>query len=128
VATVSTGSSSGVAEIQQSTGTSNSVPFSINTAMISGISPACGLPGTQVTITGSGFGTAQGNGNVWLGTIPALVNSWSDGQIIATVASGAASGSAQVLQNGVMSNAVPFTINLPQITTISPNNGALVPW
>jgi hypothetical protein len=124
VATVSTGSSSGVAQIQQSNGASNSVSFTINTAAIDSISPNNGLAGTQVTITGTGFGATQGNGNVWLGTLPAIVSSWSDGEIIATVAAGAATGNAVVLQNGVMTNAVPFTINLPVITSISPNNGA----
>jgi len=124
VATVSTGSSSGVAQIQQSDGASNSVPFAINTAAVTGVSPNNGLAGTQVAITGSGFGATQGNGNVWLGTVPAIVDSWSDGQIIATVATGAATANALVLQNGVMSNAVPFTIYLPHITSISPNNGA----
>ena len=123
-ATVSTGSSSGVAQIQQSNGASNSVSFTINTAVINSISPNNGLVGTQVTITGTGFGATQGNGNVWLGTLPAIVSSWSDGEIIATVAAGAATGNAVVLQNGVMTNAVPFTINLPVITSISPNNGA----
>jgi hypothetical protein len=122
VATVSAGSSSGVAEIQQGS-PSNSVPFTINTASVTGISPTSGLPGTQVTISGSGFGAVQGSGQVWLGTAPAVVNSWSDGQVIATVATGAGSGSAEILQNGVMSNAVPFTINLPHISGITPNSG-----
>jgi hypothetical protein len=57
--------------------------------------------------------------------MPAIVNSWSDSQIVATVSAGAASGSAQVLQNGVMSNSVPFTINLPHISSISPNSGSV---
>jgi hypothetical protein len=124
VANVATGSTSGVAQVQQSNGASNSVPFTVITATITGVSPNNGLPGTQVAITGSGFGAGQGNGNVWLGTVPAIVNTWSDGQIVATVATGAATGNAQILQNGVMSNAVPFTINLPHITGISPNNGS----
>jgi hypothetical protein len=123
VAVVSTGSNSGVAQVQQINGASNSVPFAVNTATITNVSPNNGLPGTQVTITGSGFGATQGNGNVWLGTLPAIVNSWSDGQVVATVSTGAMSGNAVILQNGVMSNAAPFTINLPQITGISPNSG-----
>jgi len=123
VATVSTGSSSGVAQIQQSNGASNPVVFTINTAAIASISPTSGLPGTQVTISGSGFGGTQASGNAWLGTIPGIVNSWSDTQVVATVAAGAASGSVQVLQNGVMSNGVSFTINLPHIASITPNSG-----
>ena len=124
VANVSTGSTSGVAQIQQSNGASNSVPFTINTAAVTSVSPNNGLAGTQVTISGSGFGATQGSGSVWLGTVPAIVDSWSDSQVIATVATGAATGNAMILQNGVMSNAVPFTINLPQITYITPNNGS----
>ena len=124
MATVTTGSTSGVAQIQQNGAASNSVPFTINTAAIISVSPNNGLAGTQVTISGSGFGAMQGSGNVWLGTVPAIVNSWSDGQVIATVAAGAATGNAMILQNGVMSNAVPFTINLPQITGITPNTGS----
>lgn len=122
VATVAPGSSSGVAQIQQG-GPSNSVPFTVNTASVTGISPTSGLPGTQVTFSGSGFGSVQGSGQVWLGTLPAVVDSWSDGQVVATVATGTASGSAQILQGGVMSNAVPFTINLPHISGITPNSG-----
>jgi hypothetical protein len=122
VAVVASGSSSGVAQIQQGS-PSNSVPFAVNTASVTGISPTTGLPGTPVTISGSGFGAVQGSGQVWLGTVPAVVDSWSDGQVIANVGAGAASGNAEVLQNGVMSNAVPFTINLPHISGITPNSG-----
>jgi len=53
-----------------------------------------------------------------------VVESWSDTQVVAEVASPSASGNAQVLQNGVMSNAVPFTVDTLQITSISPNSGA----
>ncbi len=124
VATVSSGSSSGVAKVQQNGLWSNSLQFSVNTAAISSISPISGMAGTQVTIVGSGFGAAQGNGQVWLGTANGTVTSWSDGQVIATVASGSASGNAQILQNGVWSNAIGFNVNIPQISSISPSAGA----
>ncbi|HUI75386.1 MAG TPA: kelch repeat-containing protein [Candidatus Acidoferrum sp.] len=124
VANVSTGSSSGVAQVQQNGVASNIVPFTVITATISSISPTSGVPGTQVTISGSGFGAVQGSGNIWLGSVVAIASSWSDGQIVATVGSGAISGSAQVLQNGVWSNSVPFMINIPHITGISPNSGS----
>ena len=123
VANVNTGSSSGVAQIQQGGTLSNSVPFTVVNATIIGISPTGGLPGTPVTITGSGFGVAQGNGTVWLGTAPAIVTSWSDGLVVATVASGSASGTAQILQNGVWSNSVSFTIDNLQVSSASPNSG-----
>jgi hypothetical protein len=82
------------------------------------------LPGTQVTIAGSGFGAAQGTGGqVWLGTMNGVVQSWSDTQVVATVAPGAASGSARILQNGVMSNAVPFGVNSLHLTSVDPASG-----
>ena len=40
------------------------------------VSRARGVAGTQVTITGFGFGATQSNG-IWLGTVGAVV-SWSD--------------------------------------------------
>jgi hypothetical protein len=125
VAIVSAGSTSGVAQVQQNGLSSNTVQFTVNpVTTIANVFPNNGLPGTQVTINGSGFGAAQGTGNVWLGTAPAIVNSWSNGQVVATVAAGATTGNAQILQNGGMSNAIAFTVNLPHITAISPNNGA----
>ena len=123
VATVATISQSGTAQVQQAGLTSNAVQFNVNTTTISYVSPSSGVPGTQVTINGSGFGVTQGSGQVWLGTSKGAVTSWSNTQIVATVASGSTTGSALVLQNGVMSNAVPFTLNTLQVTSVSPNSG-----
>jgi len=124
VAFVSAISQSGTAQVRQSGLSSNAVSFSVSTTTISYVSPASGVPGTQVTIFGSGFGSEQGSGQVFLGTTNGVVQSWSDAQIVAEVALGSMTGSARVLQNGVMSNAVVFTVNLPQIISISPNSGA----
>ncbi|MGO9095236.1 MAG: IPT/TIG domain-containing protein, partial [Bryobacteraceae bacterium] len=100
------------------------MPFSVRIAAISGVSPSSGVPGTVVTVAGSGFGAAQGSGQVWLGTVPGVVQSWSDAQVVAAVGAGSATGNASVLQNGVLSNAVPFTVNSLQLTSVSPNSGA----
>ena len=123
MATVAPNATSGTAQVQQNGVWSNAVPFNVNTANVLSASPNSGVPGTSVTISGSGFGASQGNGLVWLGTAYGVVQSWSDGQIVAQVASGSASGNAQVLQNGVWSNAVPFTVNSLHITQVSPNSG-----
>jgi hypothetical protein len=123
VATVASNAQSGNAQVQRGGVWSNAVPFTVITPAISSVTPASGLPGTSVTISGSGFGAAQGNGQVWLGTAAAVVQSWSDTQIVAQVGAGAASGSAQVLQNNVMSNRVAFTVNTPQLASISPASG-----
>ncbi len=91
---------------------------------ITAVTPSTGVTGTTVTVSGSGFGAAQGNGQIWLGSQPGAVSSWSDTQIIATVAAGSTSGAAQVMQSGVLSNAVPFTINTPWISGITPGTGS----
>lgn len=123
IAKVATGSITGIAQIQQAGISSNPLPFNVNTPIISSITPTSGLAGTLVTINGTGFGTAQGTGQIWLGTAPGAVTSWNDTQILVTVAAGSATGTAQVLQAGVVSNAVPFAVNTPSITSITPTNG-----
>jgi hypothetical protein len=123
VATVATNARSGNAQVQRGGALSNAVAFTVITPTISTVTPTIGLPGTSVTIAGSGFGAIQGNGQVWLGTATGVVQTWGDSQIVALVGAGAASGNAQVLQNNVMSNAVPFTVNTPQIAGISPTSG-----
>jgi trimeric autotransporter adhesin len=123
VATVSTISQSGTVQVEQSGLLSNAIPFSVNNARITSVSPNIGVPGTQVVISGSNFGSIQGGGQVWLGTANAVVQSWSDTQIVADVALGSTSGAAQVLQNGVLSSPYPFTVEVPHITYISPNSG-----
>ena len=79
----------------------------------------------QATITGSGFGASQGNGQVWLGNAYGTVQSWGDGQVVALVAAGSASGAAQVLQNGVWSNALTFALDTLQIGSLSPTSGGI---
>jgi len=123
VATVASNARSGNVQVVQNTIWSNTVPFTVNTAAISSVTPSAGVPGTVVTIAGSGFGAAQGTGQVWLGTANGVVESWSNSQIVAVVANGATSGNAQVLQGGVMSNAVAFTVDALQIASMSPNSG-----
>ena len=108
VATVASNSTSGNAQVLQSGTWSTAVPFNVSTATISSVTPTGGLPGTLITIAGSGFGAAHGTGQIWLGTMPGVVQTWSDTQVVALVASGAATGNALVLQGGVMSNSVSF--------------------
>jgi uncharacterized protein YjdB len=124
VANVAAISQSGTVQVQQGGVLSNAVSFTVNTATITNVSPSSGVPGTQVTITGSGFGAERGTGQVWLGTANGVVQSWSDTQIVAEVALGSMSGNAQILQNGVMSNAVPFDVNSLNIVSVTPNSGA----
>jgi hypothetical protein len=123
VANVAAISQSGIVQVQQGGLLSNAVSFTVNTPTILNVYPTSGVPGTQVIISGSGFGTTQGSGQVWLGTVNGVVQNWSDQQITAVVANGSSSGNAQVLQNGVMSNAVPFVVNSLHIASVTPTSG-----
>ncbi len=125
VAQTAASASSGFAAVQQNGLWSNSVPFTVTNATITSVTPSSGLPGTQVTIAGSNFGSSQGSGQVWLGTANAIVQSWSGTQIVATVASSSMTGNTQVLQNGVWSNKIPFTVNIPTITNVNPISGVV---
>ena len=71
------------------------------------------MPGTAVTFTGSGFGATQGNGVFWLGSTVGQVVSWSDTQVVATVAAGSLTGIARIEQNDVWSNAFGFWVLPP---------------
>ena len=82
-----------------------------------------GVSGSQITITGSGFGAAQGSGQEWLGAANGVVQTWSNTLITAQVAAGSATGVAQVMQGGVWSATVPFTVNSLHITSESPASG-----
>ncbi len=124
-AAVPSGATTGPVVVTVSGVSTNGASFTVTPVpAILSVTPAIGAPGDTVTIAGSHFGTAQGSGQVWLGTAAATVVSWNDTQIVATVAANAQSGNAQVLQNGVMSNPWAFTVNIPQITGISPTSGA----
>lgn len=120
VATVASNARSGTAQVRQYGAWSNSLPFNVATATITSVSPASAAPGTPVTITGTGFGGTQGSGQVWLGSLNGIVQSWNDTQIVAVVASRSVSGKALVLQGGVMSNGVAFTVNTLLLQSISP--------
>ena len=119
VATVSAGSANGVVEVDQNGLYSNTVPFTVNAPVIQGITPMIVTSGTQMTITGTGFGsvpalveTANTNG---------IIDSWSDTQIVITIAQGTGQGEVYVYTGGITSNGVPFTLVPPVITSISPS-------
>jgi hypothetical protein len=121
VATVATTALSGSAQVQQGGVWSNSIAFTVIQPNITSISPTSGITGTQVTITGTNFGAAQGSGSVWLGSkLAGSIVSWSNTQIVATVDSGSITGNAIVQQGGVWSNSVAFTVNTPTLTSVSP--------
>ena len=101
---------------------SNAVTFNIAIPpAIGSVSPASGIVGSQITISGSNFGATQGQ--VSLGGQPLSLSSWSDTSILATIPSGAATGNLVVTaSNGLSSNASAFTIS-PFVSGVTPTNG-----
>lgn len=107
---VSSGSSSGLA-----TATFDNVSITSATAAtpnISTVSATTGSIGSSVTITGSNFGSTQGNSSVLLNGAPLTINSWSDSSISVTLPVGATSGALAVSVAPAMnvSNPVSFTV------------------
>ena len=70
---------------------------------ITDVSPATAAGGTQVTVTGTGFGSSQGNGSVWLGSTLGTIVTWSNTHVVAKVATGSTTGIAQIQQAGISS-------------------------
>jgi hypothetical protein len=87
--------------------------------VISSVSGTTGSVGSQVVITGSGFGSTQGNSLVLLNGTAMTVNLWSNTSINLTIAAGATSGPLAVLvaPNMNASNAIPFTVTAQPLPT-----------
>ena len=90
--------------------------------VITSISPTSGLPSTQLTITGTGLGSAPGT--VTVNGAPAQIVSWNalGTQILVNAPNGVA-GSGLVVVNG-KSNGVNFNFT-PTITNIAAQNVAV---
>jgi hypothetical protein len=96
---------------------------------ITNLNPSNGPVNTQVTITGTNFGSSQSSSTVTFnGTPAALASLWSPTSITVQVPSIAAGG-ATVLVNvaGVPSNGATFTVTLPPpiAVSITPVRGGL---
>ena len=80
--------------------------------VITSVSATAGAVGSQVTITGSGFGNSQGSSAVYLNGALVTVNSWSATSITITIPPGATSGplAISVAPSMNTSNPVTFTV------------------
>jgi hypothetical protein len=97
----------------------------VNPTILS-LTPTSGGIGQSVTIAGSEFGTAQGSSTVTFNGTQALVTSWSDTSVTATVPSGATTGPVTVMVGGSLSNGVQFTVTTgPAITSLGPTSGSV---
>lgn len=96
---------------------SNAVKF--DTSYINSISPSYGTAGTQVAVSGSGFGASQGTNKLKFNGVEASdIISWSNAKIVARVPAAAANGEVYVELNGLRTNSVNF--GLTSIISISP--------
>lgn len=80
------------------------------TPTISGISPTSGSVGMAVTITGTGFGSAQGTSTLSLNGTAAVVTNWTDSSIAAIVPTGATTGTFSVTVSGQGATSSAFTV------------------
>jgi pro-kumamolisin-like protein/IPT/TIG domain-containing protein len=81
--------------------------------VITNVSATTGSIGSQVVITGTGFGTPQGSSLVTLSGGLMTINAWSGTSITITIPSGATSGPLAVSVAPTMNNSNPvtFTVN-----------------
>jgi RHS repeat-associated protein len=98
-----------------STATFDNVSLSTSTnpaPVITSLSATTGPVGTQVIITGTGFGASQGTSTVTLNNSPVTIGLWSATSISVTIPGGATSGNMIVLLSPSMdsSNPVVFSV------------------
>ncbi len=94
-------------------------PVSSPAPAISTISATTGAIGSQVLITGSGFGPTQNGSLVLLNDVPVTINSWDATSILITIPTGATSGymSVSVAPSMNNSNPVYFTVTSQPLAT-----------
>ncbi|TLM69567.1 MAG: hypothetical protein FDZ70_09620, partial [Actinobacteria bacterium] len=97
---------------------SNAFAFAVLPApAITAVDPDPAEVGTDVTISGTDFGAAQGASTVTFNGVPATVVSWSDTAIVVTVP---CDGPVVVTCDGAASNAVAFDSFIrPHVTSLS---------
>ncbi len=83
------------------------------------VGPNAGVPGTSVTIIGSGYGDSQGSSIISLNGVALTVLSWSTDRIVVVIPSGASSGLIEVTVGGQKSNGVNFAITTDAWVTIT---------
>jgi len=125
VATVPDGATSGPVTVTMNSLQSNSnVAFIVIHPVISGVTPPSGTVGGTVTVTGSGFGIAQGSSQIQFNGTVATPSSWSDTSITVTVPTGATTGQVTVTESAVTSNNMPFYVTSQFfVTSLTPSGG-----
>jgi hypothetical protein len=94
------------------------------TPTISNISPNSAAIGSAAVISGTNFGSTQGNSTVTFNGINSTPSSWSATSITTQVPAAATSGPVVVTVNGQASAGAVFNV-LPGIAGLSPNSGVV---
>jgi RHS repeat-associated protein len=125
VATVPSSATSGIVTVTVGGIQSpSSTTFTVINPVISSLNPPAAQPSSTITLSGSGFGANQSSSQVQLNGVSATVLSWSNSSITVAVASNATSGPVTVLEDGVTSNGVQFTVLEPlTVTGLSTSSG-----
>jgi len=126
---VPAGAATGDLVVSVGGGNSNGVLFTATSSnpSISSLTPAGGVVGTGVTISGTNFGSSQGASTVAFNGTTGTPTSWSATSINVPVPTGATTGNVLVTVGGVASNPYGFEVGTaaPKITSISPTSGAV---
>jgi len=102
----------------------SNITFDVIEPTISSFTPPAASVGGIVTMSGSGFGSSQGNSTVQINGVVASTRSWSDASVTLVVPPGATSGPVTVTEDAVTSNGVQFTVLEPlAVTGVSPSSG-----
>jgi len=113
VAAVPAGTPNGAGSVVVSVGgvASNGVTFTVTGPQIASLNPTSGPLGTAVTISGSNFGSSQGNSTVTFnGTNATTIVSWSNTSIVADVPSLATTGNVIITVAGIASPTSSSTV------------------
>lgn len=130
VVTVPTGATTGTISVAvlnvPTSATSSSMFTVVPPPTISGFSPGSGAVGSSVTITGTNFSSTIANDTVKFHGTTATVTSATTTQLIASVPSGATTGTISVTVGGsTATSSSSFTVTIPPtITSFSPPSGA----
>jgi RHS repeat-associated protein len=99
--------------------------FTVIKPAISSLTPPAAQVGGTVTLNGSGFGPSQASSTIKFNGTVANVSSWSDSSITVSVPGSATSGPVTVVEDGVTSNGVSFTVlEALTVTALSTSSGA----
>jgi YD repeat-containing protein len=125
IVTVPTGATTGPVVVTANGHTSAGATFTVRPGITS-LSPASGLVGASVTITGSKFGAVQGSSIVAFNGAVAAISTWSDTSIVAAVPVAATTGPVVVTAGGQSSDGAGFTVlGGPSLGSLTPASGAV---